>query len=151
MSPKKKDQPERDRAVPAPPVSNTELDVLKVLWERGPSTVREVQDHLDGRGLRWAYTTVQTLLHRLRAKSCVTSTKAGIALVFRAEISREGLVRGRLLQLADQLTDGLTSPLVHALVKERGLSPGEIEEFRRLVEEASARTEADRTRRKRRG
>lgn len=142
MSPRRRSDPPPGPTRPATSVSNTELDVLKVLWEHGSGTVREIQARLEERGTAWAYTTVQTLLHRLRAKGCVSSEKAGIALVFRAELSREGMLRGRLRDLADQLTDGLTSPLVQALVRDRGLTDEEIEEFRRLIDEASGRTGA---------
>ena len=48
--------------VPPPGLSDSELEVLKVLWDRGTGTVREVNAELSRLGRRWAYTTVQTLL-----------------------------------------------------------------------------------------
>ena len=50
----------------APPVSDAELDVLKVLWAHGPATVREVEARLRRKRRRWAYNTILTLLSRLR-------------------------------------------------------------------------------------
>jgi predicted transcriptional regulator len=121
-------------------VSETELEVLRVLWEHGAGTVRNVDAILRRRQRRrWAYTTVLTLLHRLRNKGYVASDKSDLAHVFRATITRDELIRQRLVDLADQLCDGTASPLVHALVGNRDFSADEIESFRKLLDEAEGR------------
>jgi predicted transcriptional regulator len=117
-----------------PPLSETELEVLKVLWERGPGTVRELNELLGRRGRRWAYTTALTLLARLESKGYVASDKSGLAHVFRPAISRDQLLRQRLAHLADDLCDGTSAPLVHALVSDRRFSPEEIDHFRQLLD-----------------
>ena len=119
-----------------PTVSDAELEVLKALWVDGPGTVRDVDARLRRRKRRWAYTTVQTLLNRLQNKGYVTSDKGSIPHVFEAALSRDGLVRRRLNQLADDLCDGTATPLVAALVKGRHFTNEEIEQFRRLLDEA---------------
>jgi predicted transcriptional regulator len=116
------------------PVSEAELEVLKVLWEQGPSTVRAVNEVLRRQGRRWAYTTVQTLLQRLEAKGCVRCGRGGPAHVFEASASREQLLGRRLRDLADQLCDGAASPLLHALVEGSRLSAAEVAELRRLLD-----------------
>lgn len=125
-----------------PPVSDAELDVLKALWEHGPGTVREVEARLRRKRRRWAYTTVLTLLSRLRDKGCVASEKAsekggagGTALVFRAVTTREDLLRNGLTELADRVCDGTASPLVHALVQGNKFSPEDIAHFRKLLDD----------------
>jgi predicted transcriptional regulator len=116
-------------------ISETEQAVLKVLWEISSGTVREVQEVLRGQGRRWAYTTVQTLLNRLQTKGYAASEKGGPAHVYRAAVSREELLRRRLGDLADELCEGTASPLVLALVEGGRLTPVEIEQFRRLLDE----------------
>jgi predicted transcriptional regulator len=116
------------------PISDAELEVLKILWKDGPSTVHGVQARLSRRKPKRAYTTVLTLLTRLREKGFVASEKSGVALEFRAVVSREQLLRRRLSELADKLCDGTASPLVHALVEDRRFSPEEIEELRLLID-----------------
>jgi predicted transcriptional regulator len=111
------------------------MDVLKVLWEHGPATVRQVNAVLRKRGRRYAYTTVLTLLQRLEAKGHVRSDKAGVAHVFAAAVSREGLLQRRLGELADDLCDGTATPLVQALVEGGRLTPDDIERLRRLLDE----------------
>ena len=118
-----------------PPISDTELDVLKVLWEHGPATVRQVNAVLRRRGRRYAYTTVLTLLQRLEAKGHVTSDKGGVAHVFSAAVSRDGLLRRRLDELANELCDGTATPLVQALVEGHRLTPDDIDQLRRLLDE----------------
>ena len=122
-------------AAKLPPISDTELDTLKALWELGSGTVREIQDALRAQGTRWAYTTVQTLLTRLAAKGCVASDKTGSAHIFRPAVSREQLAQQRLADLADQLYEGTASPLVLALVEGTQFSAEEIERFRRLLDQ----------------
>ncbi len=118
-----------------PPISETELEVLRALWEHGPGTVRDLDSLLRARRKRWAYTTVLTLLRRLCEKGYVKANKRGVAHVFRATISRERLVERRLADLASELCDGDTSPIVHALVKGRRFTSDEIQEFRELLDD----------------
>ena len=118
-----------------PPISETEPDVLKVLWEHGPATVRQVNAVLRRRGRRYAYTTVLTLLQRLEAKGHVTSDKGGVAHVFSAAVSRDGLLRRRLDELANELCDGTATPLVQALVEGHRLTPDDVEHLRRLLDQ----------------
>jgi len=117
-----------------PPVADAELTVLKALWDGGPATVRELQDRLRGEPAAWAYTTVQTLLQRLEAKSYVRSDRGGTAHVFHPAVSRDRLLRQRLKHLAEQLCEGTATPLVQALVEGHRFTAAEIEHFRRLLD-----------------
>ncbi len=116
------------------PVSESELEVLKTLWEFGPGTVRAVNAALREGGRRWAYTTVQTLLQRLEAKGYVACDRSGPAHVFRAAVSREELVSRRLRDLADQLCGGTASPLLLALVEDGRLTNEDVQQLRRLLD-----------------
>jgi BlaI family transcriptional regulator, penicillinase repressor len=123
---------------PPPPVSDAELAVLKILWAQGPCTVRAVEKQL-GRRRKWAYTTILTLLTRLREKGCVKQDREADAHVFRAGVSREQLLGRQLKDLADRVCDGTTGPLVHALVDARRLTPEDIAALRRKLDELEGR------------
>ncbi len=125
------------------PLSETELEVLKTLWQQGPGTVREVNQQLS----HWAYTTVQTLLTRLERKRYVACDRSGFAHVFRAAVSRDKLVRRRLNDLVEQFSQEVTAPLVLALVEQQRLSPEEIQRLRQLLERLEA-GQKERTRRR---
>lgn len=117
---------------------NAELEVLKVLWDEGPSTVRDVLNHLHKSGRRVAYTTVQTLLTRLEQKKLVRSNKSDVAHVFRARVSRERITQSRLKTLVQQLYDGAVGPLVLQLVRDEGLTASEVEELQGLIDRLDA-------------
>jgi BlaI family penicillinase repressor len=118
-------------------LGSAELEVLKVLWGEGPSTVRQVMNHLHRRGRRVAYTTVLTFLSRLEQKGFVQSDKSELAYVYRAAISRSRVTRSRLKQLLQQLYDGAAGPAVLQLVRTERLTPEEIEALQRLIEQQS--------------
>jgi BlaI family penicillinase repressor len=118
-----------------PPISETELAVLKVLWDHGTGTVREIQTLLHEQGRKWAYTTVQTLLNRIQAKGYAASDKGSPAHVYRAIVTRDELLRRRLGALADEFCEGTASPLVLALVEDGQFTPEEIERFRSLLDQ----------------
>jgi BlaI family transcriptional regulator, penicillinase repressor len=118
-------------------VSDAELEVLKVLWERGPGVVREVAGELKGRHRRWAYTTILTLLSRLREKGYVTQSKkdgGGAAHVFAAAVTREELLGRQLTELAERVCDGTASPLVQALVNCRRLKREDVAYMRKMLD-----------------
>ena len=118
-----------------PPVSDAELEVLKVLWANGAGTVRDVEALLRRRKRRLAYNTVLTMLSRLRDKGYVAADRTGTAHVFRSSVTRDELLSHGMASLADRICDGTASPLVHALVKGQRFSPEEIAHFRRLLDE----------------
>lgn len=122
-----------------PGLSEAEREVLKALWEHGPGTVRQVNGLLGGRGRRWAYTTVQTLLQRLQAKGYAASAATGVAHVYRAAVTRDELVERRLRDTADELCDGSAAPLLLALVQGHEFSAEELSRFRRLLDEAGGK------------
>jgi predicted transcriptional regulator len=122
--------------MPRPPtVSDAELEVLKVLWDAGPSTVRDVAAVLRRRRRRLAYNTVLTLLSRLRDKGFVDADRRDTAHLFRAIVTRDELVGSSLAALAARVCSGAASPLLLALVRGQRFSAEEIAHFRKLLDD----------------
>lgn len=119
-------------------LGEAELAVLRVLWDTGPQTVREVMTHLHERGRKVAYTTVMTFLSRLEQKGFVHSNKKDTAYVYRPSVSRESVTRSRVRALLDQLYDGAAGPVVLQLIEDEKLSPKEIEQLRKLINDLDA-------------
>ncbi len=119
-------------------LSEAEREVLRVLWDHGPRTVREINEVLKHRGRRWAYTTVATLLQRLVVKHHVAGDPSTVPHVYRAVVSREEMLERRLQDTADDLCDGRAAPLVLALVQGNRFSADELARLRRLLDEAAA-------------
>ena len=122
------------------PVSDAELEVLKVLWTSGSATVRDVATALRKQRRRLAYNTVLTLISRLRDKGYVAADRRGTAHVFRPVVSRDDLLGSSLAALADRICDGTASPLVLALVRDNEFSAAEIDDLRRLLDELTPKS-----------
>lgn len=120
--------------LPAP--SDAELELLKRLWDRGPSTVRELHSVIEVAGLGWAYTTVQTMLGRMEEKGYVDVDRDGFAHIFSPAISRDSLVGLQLQELMQKLCDGAAAPLLLHLAEDGEFTAAEIAQFRELLDKA---------------
>jgi predicted transcriptional regulator len=121
------------------PMSDAEREVLKVLWDHGPQTVRDVVSLLGERGQEWSRTTVITLLQRLETKGYVGSDKSQFAYVFRAIVSREDEMHARMSDLAGKLCDGDALPLVLAFAQRHKFSAEELARFRQMIDQLENR------------
>ena len=111
--------------------TDRELDIMTVLWDRGPSTVAEVRDALSD---DLAYTTVLTLLRVLEEKGHVTHTEEGRAHRFRPLVERDEAGTSALRRLKDRLFSGSPELLLTRLVDDATLSVDELERLRDLLE-----------------
>ena len=127
-----------------PALSASEREVLKVLWDHGPRTTREINEVLEQQGRQWAYTTVATLLQRLSLKKYATSDPSAVPHVYRALVSRDELLDRRLKDAADEFCDGRAAPLVLALVQGNQFSVEEVARLRRLLDQAAGRLSSTR-------
>ncbi len=116
-------------------LGEAELAVLRVLWETGPQTVREVMARLHERGRKVAYTTVLTFLTRMEQKGVVSSDKDEHAYVYRARVTKEQVAKTRVRSLLDQLYDGAAAPMVLHLIENERFTDEEIARLRRLLKE----------------
>lgn len=122
-----------------PEMSDAEREVLKVLWDCGPLTVRDAMQRLKESGQAWARSTVITLLQRLESKGYVASDSSQFAHVFRAIVTREEVMRARMTELAGELCDGDALPLVLAFTEKHRFSPEELARFRQMIDELEAK------------
>lgn len=116
-------------------VTEAELSILHLLWDRGATTVRQLTDELYPGGGNSQYATVQKLLERLEAKECVRRNRDVWPHVFEATVDRDELIGRRLQSTADQLCKGSLHPLLTHLVKSKNLSPEDRKSLRGLLDE----------------
>ncbi len=126
-----------------PNISDSELELLKELWDGGATSVRSLHSLLETRGHTWAYTTVQTMLTRLEEKGYVRVDRSGIAHMFEASVNRDALLGNRLDELAQKICDGAAGPLLLNLVNKGRFSSDEISRFRRMLDEAERGEQSD--------
>src|SRR3954452_11135300 len=123
--------------------TDRELEALKVLWERGEGSVRDVADAMNasaGGGEELAYTTVLSLLQVMEQKGLVGHRREGKAYVYVPRAERQSTVRRMARTFLEKVFDGAVDEyLVHALESKR-LSPGEIDQLEAMLAEARERT-----------
>lgn len=124
------------RETPKTP-TDSELEILRVLWKRGPSTVKEVQETLNAASdtKQVGYTTILKLLQIMTVKGTVTRNERDRAHVYVAGAPAERTKRQMAGEMLEKVFGGSASELVlHALSGQKA-SHEEIEEIRRMLDE----------------
>ena len=121
-------------ARPPRDVTDAELAVLQVLWERGPATARQLTEATYPGGGSSRAATVQKLLERLEAKGFVRRDRGGAVQVFAAAVGRDELIGRRLRDLAATLCGGSLAPLLTHLVEAEPLGAAERRALRALID-----------------
>ena len=111
-----------------------ELSILRVLWQRGPSTVREVHDAL-GSDRAIGYTTALKMLQIMSEKGLVSRDETERAHVYSARAPREATERQLVSDLLDRAFGGSSARLVMQALASRKASPEEIARIRRFLDE----------------
>jgi len=121
-------------------LTDREADIMRVLWERGPSVVNEVKDALTD---ELAYTTVLTILRTLEAKGYVGHEEEGRVHRYYAAVKQQAARKSALRHLTSKLFKGSTELLFTHLVSDRKLSADQIRRMRELLAEKAPRDDKE--------
>jgi BlaI family transcriptional regulator, penicillinase repressor len=114
-----------------PTPTGRELEILKVLWDHGPASVREVFERLEvNKDL--AYNTVQTLLRIMEEKGLVRHHAQGRTFVYTPCFSRDDST----VRFLDRVFDGAAEELVQSLLRSEKLSAEELDRLHGLIAQA---------------
>jgi len=119
--------------------TEAELEVLKVLWGRGPSTGREVLDVLNAQRKR-AYTSVMSVLNIMADKGQVTRKPQGRAFIYSAKRPREKTLGKMVSSLLGRAFEGSASSLVSQVLDQSKPASEELDKIRKAIEEYESRT-----------
>src|SRR5262245_536971 len=111
--------------------TDAELAILRVLWNRGPSTVREVAESM---GREAGYTTVLKLLQIMTEKGLVTRDESARTHVYAAAYTEDQTQRHLVSDLLARAFDGSAAKLVLQALAAGKASPAELDEIRKLLE-----------------
>lgn len=117
----------------APNITDTELSVLKVLWEQESATARTITQVLYPACTESDVGTVHSMLQRLEKKQLVHRDRGRRPHVFSALVSQEDVAGQQLVAMAERITDGSFVPFLTHLVEAERLSDEEVEGIRRLI------------------
>src|SRR6476646_8451520 len=129
--------------LPLPKPTDAELAILRILWERGPSTVRQVHEAL-ARDRQAAYTTALKLLQIMIEKGIVERDESDRTHIYRARLSEETTQRQLVRDLLDRAFGGSAGKLVMQALATRRASPEELRDIRKAIDGARNDREARR-------
>lgn len=120
-----------------PKPTNAELEILQVLWEHGPSTVRFVNDRLCEEK-EVGYTTTLKLMQIMNEKHLVSRVKSGKTHIYSADVSQKDTQRQLVDKLLDTVFQGSAMNLVMQALGNRTSTQKEIQEIREFLDELEA-------------
>jgi predicted transcriptional regulator len=120
---------------PAPRPTDAELAILRILWERGPSTVRQVHEIL-GQERTAAYTTALKLLQIMTEKGLVERDERDRTHIYRARLSEETTQRQLVRDLVDRAFGGSSTKLVMQALATKRASAEELRDIRKAIDGA---------------
>lgn len=121
------------KTAPKPQPTPAELEILRVLWRRGPSTVRDVHEGLP-KARPVGYTTVLKLLQIMAEKRLVTRDESARSHVYAAAVSEETTQRRLVSDLLDRAFGGSAMGLVMQALAARPASAEELRQIRALID-----------------
>jgi BlaI family penicillinase repressor len=124
-----------------PPVTDAELGILQLLWDRGRLTTRQITEQLYSEQTPSDLATVQKLLHRLEQKRLIERDRSSFVHTITARIDREQFAGQRLAEAAAKLAGGSLKPLLVHLVETEQLSRDDLAEIRKLIDKHRRKSE----------
>lgn len=119
---------------PAARPTETELDILSVLWELGPSTVRQVHTSLNKRR-KTGYTTVLKMMQIMTEKGLLTRDESQRSHIYKARYREESTQKQLVKDLVKRAFGGSTEKLVMQALATKKASPQQIAEIRKMLDE----------------
>lgn len=123
-----------------PKPTTAELEILSILWEHGPTTVRAIHDILS-QDKETGYTTTLKILQKMTEKGLVTRDESRRSHVYHAAIQAEQTQRQLVDELIKQAFGGAAEKLVMQALSSRKVAPEEIGALRRLLDELEEKSQ----------
>jgi BlaI family transcriptional regulator, penicillinase repressor len=118
----------------SPRPTEAELAILRVLWRRGPSTVRQVWEQIAA-AQRTGYTTVLKIMQIMANKGLVQRDEAQRSHIYKTRLTEEQTQRQVVGHLLDKVFSGSASKLVMQALAAKKATPGELEQIRKLLDQ----------------
>jgi BlaI family penicillinase repressor len=113
-----------------------ELEIMKLVWQSGDATVRDVYEAMLERR-RIAYTTVMTMMKILETKGYLKKRRRDRAFVYSPTRPKNQVIGGMVREFIDRVFSGSAEPLLVHLVKSRRLRERDLQKIVRMVEESA--------------
>lgn len=124
-------------------LSDLQLALLRILWDRGEATATEVHADLSALHRELAPTTVSTMLSRLEKKGLIDHRMEGRQYIYRPQVSEHEVRRSMLARLTDYFFQGDVSALVSHLVGRNDAAKDDLARVKQLLAERAGKAEED--------
>jgi BlaI family transcriptional regulator, penicillinase repressor len=121
-----------------PPLSDAQMEIMNVVWDRGEATVADVWKALSARR-NLARSTVLTMVARLEEKGWLCCDEEGHAFRYRAAVPREATLGLVVRRLVDTAFGGSAEGLFMALLHDRGISKEEARKIKKMIDRAEGK------------
>lgn len=115
-----------------PTLTEQELEIMKVIWERDKATVRDVYESLLERR-KIAYTTVMTMMNILEQKKYLRKSAEDRAYIYRPAKPKKQVIKGMVREFVDRVFNGSAEPLLVHLIEDSKLTNKELDEIARMI------------------
>jgi BlaI family penicillinase repressor len=121
-------------------LTESEWQIMNALWQQHPATARELAERLPAE-VKWAYTTIKTMLTRLVTKKAVSERKRANTSLYEPLVSRDKARRSAMRSLLDQAFEGAVEPMLDFLADDRKLTKKQRRQLLALLQEEEAKKE----------
>src|SRR5437660_7123018 len=115
-----------------PVLTAQELEIMKIVWGRGTSSVRDVYESLLERR-KIAYTTVMTMMNILEQKKYLRKSAEDRAYIYRPSKPKKQVIKGMVREFVDRVFNGSAEPLLVHLIEDRRLTDKDLDEITRMI------------------
>ena len=120
-------------------LTQAEWQIMNALWEKHPATARDIMSRLPG-DVKWAYTTLKTMLSRLVEKEAVSEKKLTNTSIYEPLVSQHKARLSAFKSLLDQSFDGAMGPLMHFMLEEQKLNAKQKKELIEILQNESEKS-----------
>jgi len=115
-------------------LTETEWQLMNALWKKHPATAREIMEEIPGE-VKWAYTTIKTMLARLIKKNAITEYKRGNMSFYEPAIEQNKTRYNAVKSLFNKVLEGTMEPVISFISKEQKLSENDRQKLLKLLKE----------------
>ncbi|AFS79691.1 penicillinase repressor BlaI [Gottschalkia acidurici 9a] len=121
-------------------ISESELEVMKLLWESSPLSANEIISSLSDR-MNWSHQTIKTFINRLLNKQVISFEKSGRSYLYYPLVSYDQYVKSENKSFLEKVYNGAVSMLFSKFLEDEKLSEKEIERLQKILEEKKSELE----------
>lgn len=120
-------------------LTQAEWQIMNALWEKHPATARDIMSRLP-KDVKWAYTTLKTMLSRLVEKEAVSEEKHANTSIYEPLVSQRKARLSAFRMLLEQSFDGAMGPLMHFMLEEQKLNAKQKKELIEILQNESEKS-----------